>query len=84
VLWSPARLARHSASPGLWSEEVTHVHQPVIVRQNPSGDSPQGQRRTQRPARLAAEERTQRLERTHHGRLEKARRGAVRPWAERG
>jgi site-specific DNA recombinase len=56
----------------------------MIFLYNPCGDTLQGKRLTQMQGMLAEYEHAQSLERTRRGRLEKARRGAYRPWAYRG
>ena len=53
----------------------------VIFLHNPCGDTPQGKLLTQMQGMIAEYERTQILERTRRGRLEKARRGEYVPWA---
>jgi site-specific DNA recombinase len=53
----------------------------LLFLHNPFGDTPQGKLLTQMQGMIAEYERTQILERTRRGRLEKARRGAYVPWA---
>ena len=53
----------------------------LIFLHNPFGDTPQGKLLTQMQGMIAEYERTQILERTRRGRLEKARRGVYVPWA---
>ena len=81
VVLSPDRLARHYAHQWLLIEEFTTLHTDVIFLQNPFGATPQGTRLTQMQGMTAEYERAQILERTRRGRLEKARRGALIPWA---
>jgi site-specific DNA recombinase len=81
TVWSPARLARNYAHPGLLIEACEKLHVQLICLQNPCGDTPQGQLLPQRPGRIAEDERAQMLERTRRGRFETARRGACMPWA---
>jgi hypothetical protein len=63
---------------------VEKRHTAVLVRHQPFGDSPQGQRRAQRPGMIAAYARAQLAARTRRGRLETARRGECLPGAYRG
>jgi site-specific DNA recombinase len=83
VVLSPDRLARNYAHQWLLIEEFTQLHTHVIFLQNPFGDTPQGKLRTQMQGMSAEYERAQILERTRRGRLEKARRGELIPWAYR-
>jgi len=81
VVVSPDRLARHYAHQWLLVEELDKLQVQLIFLANPFGDSPQGKLLTQMQGILAEYERTQILERTRRGRLDKARRGAYMPWA---
>jgi site-specific DNA recombinase len=81
VVVSPDRLARHYAHQWLLVEELDKLQVQLIFLENPFGDSPQGKLLTQMQGMLAEYERTQILERTRRGRLDKARRGAYMPWA---
>jgi site-specific DNA recombinase len=83
LILSPDRLARHYAHQWRLIEEFETTHTQVIFLQNPFGDTPQGKRLTQMPGMIAEYDRAQIAERTRRGRLEKARRGAFRPWASR-
>lgn len=83
VVVSPDRLARHYAHQWLLIEELEKLQVRLIFLQNPFGDSPQGKLLIQMQGMLAEYERSQILERTRRGRLEKARRGAYLPWAYR-
>jgi hypothetical protein len=53
----------------------------VSFLDHPFGDSPQGTLLTQRPGMIAEYDRAQSTARTRRGRLEKARRGELMPWA---
>ena len=80
-LLSPDRLARNDAHQWLLIEEFEKLHiQPVFLHK-PCGDTPQGKLLPQMQGMIAEYERAQILERTHCGRLEKARRGDFIPWA---
>lgn len=79
---SPERLARNDAHQWLLIEEVATWHRQLVFRQNPCGDTPQGQLLAQRPGMIAEDERAQMRERTRRGRREKARRGDFSPWAD--
>ena len=81
VLLSPDRLARNYAHQWLLIEEFEKLRIPLLFLQNPFGDTPQGKLLTQMQGMIAEDERTQILERTRQGRLEKARRGEFIPWA---
>jgi site-specific DNA recombinase len=83
VVMSPDRLARHYAHQWLLVEEWDKLQVQLIFLENPFGDSPQGKLLTQMQGMLAEYERTQILERTRRGRLDKARRGVYMPWAYR-
>jgi site-specific DNA recombinase len=83
VVLSPERLAREYAHQWLLIEELTKLHIHMRFLYNPFGDTPQGKLLTQMQGMMAEYERAQILERTRRGRLEKARRGAYRPWAYR-
>jgi site-specific DNA recombinase len=83
VVVSPDRLARNYAHPWLVVEELDKLQVQLIFLENPFGDSPQGKLLTQMQGMLAEYERTQILERTRRGRLDKARRGVSMPWAYR-
>jgi site-specific DNA recombinase len=83
VVVSPDRLARHYAHQWLVVEELDKLQVPRIFLENPFGDSPQGKLLIQMQGMLAEYERTQMLERTRRGRLDKARRGVYMPWAYR-
>jgi site-specific DNA recombinase len=83
VILSPDRLARNYAHQWLLIEEFEKVNTPLIFRQNPFGDTPQGKRLPQMQGMIAEYERAQIAERTRRGRLEKARHGAFIPWAYR-
>jgi site-specific DNA recombinase len=83
VILSPDRLARNYAHQWLLVEEFEKLHIAVIFLHNPFGDSPQGKLLTQRQGLIAEYARAQITERTRRGRLEKARRGALMPWAYR-
>src|SRR5262249_2030007 len=62
-------------------EEFKKLNTQLIFLQNPFGDTPQGKLLTQMQGMIAEYERTQILERTRRGRLEKAQRGEFIPWA---
>jgi site-specific DNA recombinase len=81
VILSPDRLARNDAHQWLLIEEFEKLHTPLLLLQNPFGDSPQGTLLTQRQGMIAEDERAQIAERTRRGRLEKARHGEFMPWA---
>ena len=81
VVLSPDRLARNYAHQWLLIEEFEKLQVQGVFLQNPFGDSPQGNLRTQRQGMMAEYERAQIHERTRRGRLEKARRGEFIPWA---
>jgi site-specific DNA recombinase len=81
VVLSPDRFARNSAHQWLRSEECEKGPRPRVFLQNPCGDTPQGNLLTHMQGMLAAYARAQIRERTRRGRLEKARRGALLPWA---
>jgi site-specific DNA recombinase len=83
VVVSPDRLARHYAHQWLLVEELAKFQVQLIFLENPFGDSPQGKLLIQMQGMLAEYERTQILERTRRGRLDKARRGVYMPWAYR-
>lgn len=83
VVLSPDRLARNYAHQWLLIEEFEKLGLQWIFLQNPFGDTPQGKLLTQMQGMMAEYERTQILERTRRGRLEKARRGQFIPWAYR-
>ena len=83
VVVSPDRLARHYAHQWLLVEELAKFQVQLIFLENPFGDSPQGKLLIQMQGMLAEYERTQILERTRRGRLDKARRGVYIPWAYR-
>jgi site-specific DNA recombinase len=83
VVVSPDRLARHYAHQWLLVEELDKLQVQLIFLENPFGDSPQGKLLIQMQGMLAEYERTQILERTRRGRLDKARRGVYMPWAYR-
>jgi site-specific DNA recombinase len=80
---APDRLARDDAHHWFLSEECTTLHMQLLFLHNPFGDTPQGTRLPHRQGMIAEDERAQMRERTRRGRLEKARRGAYRPWAYR-
>jgi site-specific DNA recombinase len=81
VVLSPDRLARNYAHQWLLIEALEKLQVHLIFLHNPFGDTPQGKLLTQMQGMSAAYERTQILERTRRGRLEKARHGAYVPWA---
>jgi site-specific DNA recombinase len=81
VILSPDRLAREYAHQWLLVEEFQKLDIPLIFLQNPFGDTPQGKLLTQMQGMIAEYERTQIVERTRRGRLEKAHRGEFIPWA---
>src|SRR4030095_8643475 len=81
VVLSPDRLARNYAHQWLLIEELEKLQVQLLFLHNPFGDTPQGKLLTQMQGMIAEYERTQILERTRRGRLEKARRGAYVPWA---
>jgi len=81
VVLSPDRLARNYAHQWLLIEELEKLQVHLIFLHNPFGDTPQGKLLTQMQGMIAEYERTQILERTRRGRLEKARRGEYVPWA---
>ena len=83
VVLSPDRLARHSAHQWLLIEELDKLQVQLVFLENPFGHSPQGKLLTQMQGMLAEYERSQILERTRRGRLDKARRGLYIPWAYR-
>lgn len=83
VALSPDRLARNYAHQWLLIEEFDKLHIPWVFLQNPFGDTPQGKLLTQMQGMIAEYERTQIIERTRRGRLEKARQGEFIPWAYR-
>jgi site-specific DNA recombinase len=83
VVLSPDRLARNYAHQWLLVEEFAKWQTRWIFLQNPFGDTPQGKLLTQLQGMMAEYERTQILDRTRRGRLEKARRGEYLPWAYR-
>jgi site-specific DNA recombinase len=83
VVVSPDRLARNYAHQWLVVEELDKLQVQLLFLENPFGDSPQGKLLTQMQGMLAEYERTQILERTRRGRLDKARRGVYMPWASR-
>src|SRR5215218_29787 len=83
VVLSPDRLARNYAHQWLLVEEFAKWQTRWIFLQNPFSDTPQGKLLTQMQGMMAEYERTQILERTRRGRLEKARRGEYLPWAYR-
>lgn len=81
VILSPDRLARNYAHQWLLVEEFEKHHIQMVFLQNPFGDTPQGKLLTQMQGMIAEYERTQILERTRRGRIEKARQGEFMPWA---
>src|SRR5215471_5316460 len=81
VVLSPDRLARNYAHQWLLIEELEKLQVHLIFLHNPFGDTPQGKLLTQMQGMIAEYERTQILERTRRGRLEKARRGEYVSWA---
>ena len=81
VVLSPDRLARNYAHQWLLIEELEKLQVQLLFLHNPFGDTPQGKLLTQMQGMIAEYERTQILERTRRGRLEKARRGEYVPWA---
>ncbi|MCB0314484.1 MAG: recombinase family protein [Calditrichaeota bacterium] len=81
VILSPDRLARIYPHQWLLLEELTKHDAPVIFLENPFGDSPQGALLAQMQGTIAEYERSQILERTRRGRLNKARKGEYMPWA---
>jgi len=81
VVLSPDRFARNYAHQWLLIEEFEKLQVQVIFLHNTFGDTPQGKLLTQMQGMIAEYERTQILERTRRGRLEKARRGEYVPWA---
>ena len=81
VVLSPDRLARNYAHQWLLIEELEKFQLQLLFLHNPFGDTPQGKLLTQMQGMIAEYERTQILERTRRGRLEKAWRGAYVPWA---
>ena len=81
VVLSPDRLARNYAHQWLLIEELEKFQVQLLFLHNPFGDTPQGKLLTQMQGMIAEYERTQILERTRRGRLEKARRGEYVPWA---
>src|SRR5499433_1937822 len=81
VVLSPDRLARNYAHQWLLIEEFEKLQVQLLFLHNPFGDTPQGKLLTQMQGMIAEYERTQILERTRRGRLEKARRGEYVPWA---
>src|SRR6266540_3156023 len=83
VVLSPDRFARNYAHQWLLIEELEKLQVQLIFLHNPFGDTPQGKLLTQMQGMIAEYERTQILERTRRGRLEKARRGEFIPWAYR-
>jgi site-specific DNA recombinase len=83
VVLSPDRLARNYAQQWLRSAEFEKLQGHWGFLQNPFGDTPQGKLLTQRQGMMAEYERAQIHERPRRGRLEKARRGEVIPWAFR-
>jgi site-specific DNA recombinase len=81
VVLEPDRLAREYAHQWLLVEEFKKFNVQLVFLRNPFGDTPQGKLLTQMQGMIAEYERTQILERTRRGRLEKARRGEFMPWA---
>jgi site-specific DNA recombinase len=81
VVLSPDRLARNYAHQWLLIEELEKLQVQLFFLHNPFGDTPQGKLLTQMQGMIAEYERTQILERTRRGRLEKARCGEYVPWA---
>src|SRR5262249_45215634 len=83
VILDPDRLAREYAYQWLLVQEFEKLNTPMIFLQNPFGDTPQGKLLTQMQGMIAEYERAQIIERTRRGRMEKARRGELIPWAYR-
>lgn len=81
LMLSPDRLARSYAQQLFLLEELRKRSITPIFLHNPYGDTPAGKLLTHMQGVIAEYERTQILERTRRGRLEKARRGEFLPWA---
>jgi site-specific DNA recombinase len=80
---SPDRLARSDPHQWLLLEEFKKYRCNVICMENPFGDSPHGQLLAQMQGRIAEYERSQIADRTRRGRLHKARKAELLPWAYR-
>lgn len=83
IFLSPDRFARRDPHQWLLREEFKKYGCRVIFIHNPFGDSPHGQLLAHMQGMIAEYERSQIADRARRGRLHKARKAELLPWAYR-